>query len=243
MYISIKLFQSLKLTWMISVLQLALNSRIGIGLRLCLFGSPSVFSLISSFSASSLSTSSLVCTLLDCYLSCPFLLMLNKGNFTQTFYVMSIYKCIFHWRLIFKKWHVPTSSSCLRFEDCFSLHSSDPGACAFGEDVLHRGWGEIETRLCLLKDINPLCSQLCSLKSEVTKSFCAWFWLFLFPFTHIAWRHRVCWETLLSLPICAEVLGRYLNTPMLKKFPDFSKATYSFLSPHLSKLENFNENS
>ena len=102
MYISIKLFQSLKLTWMISVLQLALNSRIGIGLRLCLFGSPSVFSLISSFSASSLSTSSLVCTLLDCYLSCPFLLMLNKGNFTQTFYVMSIYKCIFHWRLIFK---------------------------------------------------------------------------------------------------------------------------------------------
>ena len=205
MYISIKLFQSLKLTWMISVLQLALNSRIGIGLRLCLFGSPSVF-LISSFSASSLSTSSLVCTLLDCYLSCPFLLMLNKGNFTQTFYVMSIYnKCIFHWRLIFKEWHVPTSSSCGRFEDCFSVHSSDPGACAFGEDVLHQGWGEIETRLRLLNDINPSCSQLCSLKSEVTKAFFAWFWLFLFPFTHIAWHHRVCWETLLNLPICAEV--------------------------------------
>lgn len=128
MYISIKLFQSFKLTWMISVLRLALNSRIGISLRLCLFVSLSVFSLISSFSSSSLSTSSLVCTLLDCYLACPFLLMLNKDDFNQTLYVILIYsKCIFHWRLICKEWLVPNSSSCLRSEDCFSLHSSDPG--------------------------------------------------------------------------------------------------------------------
>lgn len=177
-------------------------------------------------------------------LSCPFLLLLSKGNFIQTFYVMLIYKkCIFHWRFIFKEWHVPNSSSCSRFEACFSLHSSHPGACAFGEHVLHWGWGEMEIRLHLLNDINLSCSHLCSLNSEVTKSFCAWFWLFLFPFTHMAWHHRVCWETLLNLPICAEVLGRYLNTPMLKRFPDFSKAAYSFLSPHLSKLESFNEHS
>ena len=123
MYISIKLFQSFKLTWMISILQLALNSRVGISLRLCLLVSLSVFPLISSFRFSSLSISSLVCTL-----SSPFLLLLNKENFIQTFYVMLIYsKCIFHWRLICKEWLVPNSSSCLRSEDCFSLHSSDPG--------------------------------------------------------------------------------------------------------------------